>query len=405
MTLDDVEVGGKTVLARIDINSPIDSETGEILDDNRIKMSSSTLEELSEKGAKIVVMAHQGRPGRNDFTTLENHAKKINQTLDLKVEYVDEIFGSSARNNIKNLESGEVLLLENMRFYSEEVINKPAEEQANTHLVRKLSPLADLYVNDAFAAAHRSHPSLVGFPITLPGVAGRLLEKEIRELGRAQNPEHPCTYLLGGAKVSDSLLLIEHILENEIADYVLTGGLIGNVLLAVNHEIGGPNTQVLLDKGYENEIDRAKEIISTYKNKIKIPQDVRVEEKNGEANSIPVNQLPTDKPIYDIGDKTISEYSKTIQDSKTVIANGPVGVFEKPAFAKGTNELLNSMVKSGSYTIIGGGHMVASAREIGITQKIDHVSTGGGSCLNFLSGEKLPVIEALKKSVKINKKA
>ncbi|KXB02397.1 phosphoglycerate kinase [candidate division MSBL1 archaeon SCGC-AAA261F17] len=404
MTLDDVKVKDKTALVRVDINSPIDPETGEILDDNRIRMCSNTLKELSEKEAKTAVIAHQGRPDSEDFTTLEKHAEKMSQVLDIQVDYIDDIFGSDAQKAISNLETGEILLLENVRFYPGELKNKPADEQAKTELVRKLSPLADIYVNDAFAAAHRSQPSLVGFAVALPAVAGRLMERELRELGRARDPEHPCVYVLGGAKVDDSLSLTNHVLEKEIADYVLTGGLVGNLLLAAgDHDLGESNIQVISEKGYENEIKRGRKILSTHGEKVKVPQDVRVEKEEGEAELISVSQLPTEMPIYDIGDKTISKYSELIQNSKTVVTNGPVGVFEKPAFAKGTNEILKAMSKSNAFTVIGGGHMVAAARELGVEDKLDHVSTGGGSCLSFLSGEKLPVVQALEQSAEQEK--
>lgn len=398
-TLDDFDVKGETVLVRVDINSPLDPETGEILDDNRIQKCSETLTELSEKGAKVVVIAHQGRPGREDFTTLEKHAEKMSQVLGISVDYIDDLFGPSAREAISDLSSGEILLLENARFYSEEVINRPAEEQAQTHFVQKLSPLADFYINDAFAAAHRSQPSLVGFGITLPSAAGRLMEKELKGLSKAHSPEHPCVHVLGGAKVEDSLSLTEYVLEQGVADQVLAGGLVGQVFLAGKGlDLGEPNLKIIKDEGYEEKIGEAKELISTYGKKVVLPSDLRIERNEGEVKVIAREELPTDNPVYDIGDETIEEYSNIIENAETVVANGPVGVFEKPAFAKGTNELLESMGRSSAFTTIGGGHLVAAARDLEITDEIDHVSTGGGSCLNFLSGKKLPVVEILKRS-------
>lgn len=400
-TLDDLEVEGKTVLVRVDINSPIDPKTGEILDDNRIRKCSETLTELSEGGAKVVVVAHQGRPAREDFTTLEKHGEKMSQILNIPVEYIDDIFGPSAREAISNLDPGEILLLENARFYSEEVINRPAEKQAETHFVQKLSPLADLYVNDAFAAAHRSQPSLVGFGVTLPAAAGRVMESELKGLGKVRDPAHPCVHVLGGAKVEDSLTLIDHLLDGGIAEQVLVGGLVGQVFFAAKDlDLGEPNLKIISEKGYEEETGRAEKLLSDYGNEIVLPQDLRVEVEEGEAKVISVEELPTEKPIYDIGDETIEKYTKIIEDAETVVANGPVGVFEKPPFAEGTNELLGAIAETDAFTTIGGGHLVACARELGITGEIDHVSTGGGACLNFLSGEKLPVVEVLKQAPK-----
>lgn len=398
-TLDDFEVADKAILVRVDINSPLDPETGEIIDDNRIQKCSETLSELSDRGGKVVVIAHQGRPGRDDFTTLEKHSEIMSQVLETPVKYVDDLFGPTARKIISNLDSGDILLLENARFYSEEVLNRPAEEQAKTHFVKKLSPLADLYVNDAFAAAHRSQPSLVGFGINLPSAAGRLMEREIKGLGKARNPEKPCVYLLGGAKVEDSLKLTDHVLEKGIANRVLIGGLVGQVFLAGKGlEIGEPNLKIISDEGYDEKIPRAEELISKHGDNIVLPRDLRIETGEGNAKVITAEEFPTENPIYDIGDRTIEEYAEIIEKAKTVVANGPVGVFEKPAFAKGTNELLKAIAETEAFTTIGGGHLVASARDAGLTEKIDHVSTGGGSCLSFLSGETLPVLEILERS-------
>lgn len=397
-TLDEFDVDGKTVFVRVDINSPLDTETGEIIDDNRILKCTPSLQELSDGGAKVIVIAHQGRPGGDDFTTLEKHAERMSEVMDREVDYIDDLFGPAAREAISNLDRGDILLLENARFYSEEVLNRPATEQVETHFVKKLSPLADLFVNDAFAAAHRSQPSLVGFGIKLPAIAGRLMEKEINGLGSALNPEHPCVHILGGAKVDDSIDLIGHVFERGLADQVLVGGLVGQTFLAGKEiELGEPNIEIILEEGFEGEIHRAKNLLSKYGEKIVIPRDVRVEISDGEAEVISIDDLPTDYPIYDIGDETVREFADIIKESKTVVANGPLGVFEKPAFAKGTNVILDAIAETKAETIIGGGHLVAAARERNVTEKIDHVSTGGGACLNFLSGEKLPVIEILKK--------
>jgi phosphoglycerate kinase len=397
-TLDDVKVESKIVLVRVDINSPIDPESKDILDDTRIRECSETLKELMGKGAKVIVLAHQGRPGSEDFTTLEKHAERLSDIIGREVKYVNDIFGAAALEAIKSLNPGKILLLENVRSYPEENTNRPPESQSKTELVRKLSEVADLYVNDAFAAAHRSQPSLVGFGITLPGVAGRLLERELKGLQRALKPEHPCVYVLGGAKVEDSLTLAEHVLKREIADHVLTGGLVGHTFLAASGcELGEPNLKVLAEKKYQEEIKRAERLLSAYDDRVKYPSDVTVEE-DGKARELSLDQLPTELPIYDIGSKTLEEYSKFIGEAKTVVANGPVGVFERPEFARGTTGILRAIAGSGAFTIIGGGHMVAAAKEAEVIDQLSHVSTGGGACLSFLSGEKLPVIEVLERS-------
>ena len=398
-TLDDAEVRGKTVLVRVDINSPIDPKTGEILDDTRIRECVPTIKELVEKGAKVVVLAHQGRPGDEDFTTLEEHSEKLSVALGLDVKYIQDIFGPTAKSTIQKMQPGKILLLENVRFCAEETLKGTPEKMTKTHLVRRLAGLADIYVNDAFGAAHRSQPSLVGFGAVLPTFAGRLMERELKGLGRALAPERLSVYVLGGAKFDDSLTIIENVFAKNIADLVLTGGLVGQALLAASgKDLGKPNSQLLLDKGLEKEIGRAKKLLAEYGSKIKIPVDLVVE-SNGKPKELLIEQLPSELPIGDIGSKTVEEYSKIIADAKTVVANGPLGIFEKRGFERGTFKVLEAMANSQAFTILGGGHIVAAAQAAGVVDHIKHVSTGGGACISFLSGESMPVVEMLTKKV------
>lgn len=403
-TLDDVDFADKAILVRVDINSPIDPETGEILDDTRIRMCSDTLEELSKGKGKVIVIAHQGRPGGKDFTTLEKHARLMDRVIDVPVHFAGGLFDRCTLEAVSKHERGEILLLENVRFYSEEVINKVSKEQAKTHLVRKLSPYIDLFVNDAFAAAHRSQPSLVGFGVVLPSVVGRLMEWELNGLEKARSPKHPCVYVLGGIKIDDSISLAKHLLEREIADFVLTGGQVGHSFLyAKDQELGDPTFNAIVEGGYESEIERARKMLSNYGEKIKVPQDFRAESEKEKSKDLSVDDLPSEFPIYDIGDETIEHYSEIIREANTVVANGPLGVFERPEFARGTVGILKAMAKSKAFTMIGGGHLVAAATEAELVEKIDHVSTGGGAFLSFLSGEELPVIEVLKSAKKVRK--
>ncbi len=398
-TLDNAKVQGKTVFVRVDINSPIDPKTGEILDDTRIKECASTIKELAEKEAKVVVLAHQGRPGGEDFTTLEKHSKKLSAAAGLEVKYIQDIFGPTAKDAIQKMRPGEVLLLENMRFCAEETLKGPPEKMAKTHLVRRLAELADIYVNDAFGAAHRSQPSLVGFGVVLPTFAGRLMERELKGLGRALTPERPSVYVLGGAKVDDSLTIIENVFAKDIADFVLTGGLVGHALLAASgKDLGKPNLQLLIDKGFGEEIERAKRLLSQHGNKIKTPLDLVVDAE-GKPKELEVEQFPTELPIGDIGSRTVEEYSRMISEAKTVVANGPLGIFEKRGFERGTFRVLEAMASSQAFTILGGGHIVAAARTAGVTDRIKHISTGGGACISFLSGETMPVVELLTKKM------
>ena len=402
-TLNEANVKGKTVLVRVDINSPIDPKTGEILDDTRIKECAPTLRELAHKGAKVVVLAHQGRPGDEDFTTLEKHAKKLTEAVGLRVTYLADVFGPFVKSNVKLMRPGEIMLLDNIRLCAEENLNRPPEEQAKTHFVRMFAPLAHLYVNDAFGAAHRSSPSLVGFSTLLPSYAGRLMERELNSLSRVLSPEHPCVYVLGGVKIDDSIDIIENVLGRGAADFVLTGGLVGHVfLVASGRDLGKPNLELLIAKGLKKEIDRAKRLLHDHGEKIKVPLDLVVDAQ-GQPKELSLEELPTEFTICDIGPKTVEEYAKLIAGAKTVVANGPLGVTERSGFGRGTFELIKAMAGSQAFTIIGGGHMVAVAKAAGVAEQIKHVSTGGGACISFLSGEPLPAIEALIRAKQITK--
>jgi phosphoglycerate kinase len=394
-TIDDFDLEDKTVLVRVDINSPVDPNTGLILDDTRIKLHAGTIKELSNKGAKTVVLAHQSRPGKKDFTTLEQHAGSLSRILNHEVEYVDDIFGSNARGAISRMQKGDIILLENVRFYSEEILNKDPRAQAETHMVKKLAPLADYFINDAFAAAHRSQASLVGFAFKLPSGAGRVMERELKALYNAlDNVKKPCVYVLGGVKVDDSIMVMEHTLENGSADYVLTTGLVANIFLkAAGFDIGAYNDNFIEKKGYMAYVKKAEKMMKKFRGKIKIPVDLAlyVDDKRVEY---PVSEIP-DKPIYDIGTETIKEYAEIIRSAETLFANGPAGVFEKEDFNIGTEDLLNAIASAPGFSIIGGGHLAAAANQMGLSG-ISHISSGGGASINMLAGEKLPVVEVLR---------
>lgn len=394
-TIDDFDMDNKTVLVRVDINSPVDPNTGSLLDDTRIKLHAGTIDEISKKGAKTVILAHQSRPGKKDFTTLQQHAKALSNILKRHVDYVDDIFGSNARERIKEMKKGDILLLENVRFYSEEILKRDPKEQAETHMVKKLTPVADYFINDAFAAAHRSQPSLVGFALTLPAGAGRVMEIELNSLYNAMNnAEKPCVYVLGGVKVDDSIMVMENVLKNGSADYILTTGLVANIFLwASGIKIGKYNKQFIKDRNYCDFVKKGKEMLKEFKGQIKMPVDVAIC-VNDKREEYGIKNIPN-KPIFDIGTETITEYAKCIRDAKTIFANGPAGVFEKEGFNIGTEDILNAIASSNGNSIIGGGHLAAAASHMGLSSGITHISSGGGASINLLAGEKLPVVEVL----------
>ena len=399
-TIDDFDVENKTVLVRIDINAPVDPGSGLILDDTRLKLHAQTVRELSAKGAKVVLLAHQSRPGKKDFTTLAQHAEALSDILNLRVKYVDSLFSTSAKEAIKSLKPHEILLLENARFFSEETLSRTPEEQSKTLLVRHLSPLIDYYVNDAFAAAHRSHASLVGFTVNTPSAAGRVMEKELTVIQDAlDNVEHPCVFLLGGMKPDDSIDVMENVLSNGTADSILTTGIVGNIVLwAAGEDIGQVNKDFIASRGYEDMVEKSKDLIDRFGDKVKYPIDVACE-IDGERVDIDVGEIPNEA-IFDIGVKTISYYAKEIRDAKYIFANGPAGVFEDPQFAMGTEDLINAMASSEGFSLIGGGHIAAATAGLGLEDHMSHLSSGGGACISMLAGKKLAAVEALKNSKK-----
>ncbi|WP_247728664.1 phosphoglycerate kinase [Halovivax limisalsi] len=391
-TLDDLDARGTVVGVRVDVNSPVEDET--LLDDSRLQAHVPTLETLLDRGARVAVLAHQGRPGGDDFATLSAHADWYDDALSFPVSYVDETHGRTAREAIEALADGECLFLENTRFYSEEYMEFDPERAAETHLVSRLAPVLDVYVNDAFAASHRSQPSLVGFPAVLPSYAGHVLERELAALGDVESTARPRTYALGGAKVSGALDVAERVLEDGLADTVLASGLVGNVFLSASGvNLGDASSNVIYERGFFDEIDRAADLLEAYGDRIEFPRDVAVE-RDGERVELDRSDLPADDDLaMDVGSRTIEAYTDVFADSETVILNGPAGVYENAAFERGTRELFEAATAVPT-SIVGGGDTASALRQLGV-DGFSHVSTGGGAALTLLTGDPLPAVEAL----------
>jgi len=400
LTLDDFDVKDKTVLVRVDFNSPVDPETKKVLSDTRIRAhGETTIKELAEKGAKVVILAHQGRPGEPDFISLEQHAQILGSILGKPVKFVDDVYGEKAQNAIKELKSGEILVLDNVRKFPGETKKASPEEHSKSELVMNLAPLADLFVNDAFAAAHRAHASIVGFTVLLPSAAGRIMERELKALSRVlENPEKPCIFILGGAKADDSLQISKYVLDNNIADYVLTGGITGHLFLAAKgYNLGKPNMELLKKKELMGLIPGIKELMEKYPGKIETPVDLAIE-VDGKRKEIAVEELPTEYPIYDIGTKTIERYSQIISTAKSIVFSGPPGVYEKEEFVKGTKGLFEAIANSSAFSLVGGGHSVAAVHELGLADRMGYISTAGGALIEFLMGKELPGVAALERA-------
>jgi phosphoglycerate kinase len=400
LTMEDLDFRGKTVLVRVDFNSPVDPQTKRILDDTRIRAhAETTIKELSEKGAKVVILAHQGRPSEPDFIPLRQHAEILGKILGKPVKFVDDVFGQKAQQAIRELKEGEILVLDNVRNYAGERKKGTPEEHAKTEFVQKLAPLADIFINDAFAAAHRAHVSIIGFTPLLPSAAGRIMERELKALGKVLHaPEKPCVYILGGAKADDALRISQYVLENNIADHILTGGIAGHLFLAAKGtDLGKPNMELLEKKDLMGLVPGIKELMKEYPGKIEVPVDLAVEVE-GKRKEIAIEELPTSYPIYDIGTKTVQKYADIIGKARSIVISGPLGVFENKEFMAGTKGVFEAIAASGAFSLVGGGHTVAAVEELGLADKMGYISTAGGALIEFLMGEELPGVAALEKA-------
>ena len=389
LTLDDFDLNGKTVFLRVDMNCPIDSKTLEISGTKRIEEAIETIKALEK--SKLVIASHQGRVGNNDYTGMDRHASVLEQLLNKKIKYVEDVIGQAAQEEIKNLKNGEILLLDNLRLCAEENYEFSPEDAAKTIMVQRLSKLFDLCVLDSFPSAHRAHPSIVGFPYVLPACAGRIVEREVRNLDNIMTvAKAPHVIVLGGSKVPDRLEAIKMLIKNGRADHVLLTGLIGNVFMRAQARIKYP----LGIKREEEVVAKAHALIGEYPDVFSTPVDVAID-KDGQRVELDVRELQTGDKIYDLGPKTVEHYSKIIASAGTVFISGPAGFFEKENFSFGTKSLLNAVADSMATTLVSGGHLTTALKEQGLEEKINHISTAGGALVLYLTGEKLPMIKAL----------
>lgn len=388
MTVRDIEVSGKRALVRVDFNVPLD-EMGAITDDSRIRATLPTIQYLTERGARVIIMSHLGRPKGKvvDELRLTVVAQCLSQILGQQVGVATDCIGSEVEKLVESLKSGDVLLLENLRFHSD-------EERSSASFAQALARLGDIFVNDAFGASHRAHASIVGITHYLPAVAGLLLEKEVNTLGSIlKNPAHPFASLLGGAKVSDKVGMVENIMS-KVDSLLIGGGMAATFLKAKSYEIG----QSLIEA---DRIGTAAELIDkATRNGVRLllPIDVVIAEglsTEAKVEIVPIENMPKDKKIVDIGPQTIRNFSVELQSCKTVFWNGPVGIYEIPQFAEGTQAMARLLANLDATTIIGGGSTAEVVTEMGLADKMTFVSTGGGASLRFLSGETLPGVEAL----------
>jgi phosphoglycerate kinase len=394
----DVNLEGKKVLMRVDINSNIDIEKMEIRDSPRIRALVPALNEYF-KGSAVIILAHQSRPGSEDFTDLDIHAREIEKHLGRPVKFVKDIYGELAKQAIEDLKPGEVLVLNNVRKFEDEMKgDKDFSEAENTEMVKALFPLVDYVIVDAFGAAHRAHASIVGWPKMM---AGPITDKELNALKKImQEPDKPMAMLIGGAKAIDKFKAMKFNFDNEKLDYALCSGLTAILIFeALGKNMGEPNHNIIA-KDLEANKGMIIDTYEKYKEKIILPEDLIIDD-NGSRKIISIDDAGTyNTTTGDIGEKTVEKFNEILMKCKTIIANGPPGIFEKEVFRKATNEIVDTMVKAtkenDALTIIGGGEMGAAASMAGKADDVSFISTAGGAMLEILSGKDLPMIRALR---------
>ena len=392
LTLDDFETKGKTVFLRVDMNCPIDPVTMKIIETSRIRESAESLKDL--QGSKVVIASHQGRVGNKDYTGMENHAKVLEQILGRKIKYVEDIIGTEAQREIKNMKDGDILLLDNLRLCAEENYEFSPSDASKTIMVSRLSKLFDLCVLDSFPSSHRAHPSIVGFAHVLSSCAGRLVEREVRKLDEILTvTKGPHVVVLGGSKVVDRLEAIKELIISGRADQVLLTGVIANVFMRAQGRVKFP----LGIKREEEIVAKAHSLIGEHPDVFSVPVDIAVD-TNGKRVEIDVRELAKDDQILDLGPKTVEYYLKSIQSAGTVFMSGPAGFFENENFKFGTESLLVGVANSFATTIVSGGHLTAALKRYGLEAKINHISTAGGALVLYLTGAKLPMIQVLEEA-------
>ncbi|AEV30879.1 3-phosphoglycerate kinase [Sphaerochaeta pleomorpha str. Grapes] len=409
--LEDFEMKGRTVLFRPDINSPLDAKTKQITNTNRLEKAAPTLKALLVRGAKVALIAHQGDTlDYQNLIPLSEHARILSALTGSKVGYIDDVCGPAAVTAVQSLKEGEAILLGNLRYLSEEVtafekeVKLTPSQMLDTWLVRSLGPLADIYVNDAFAAAHRNAPSMVAFQEILPTAGGRQLVAEYTALSKvAENPVRPCVFVLGGGKISDAFGMMRSVLEAGTADKILTTGITSLVmLLAKGVELGERTRTFLDDRDLTVFIQEAESLLEKWGDSFLVPGDLAYENEENraetEVSSFAVPSGLQQKLFLDIGKRTIERYCGVISQAGTVFVNGPAGVYEDPRWENGTREIWKSIAEAPGYTVIGGGDSVSAAAKFTGLEGYSYVCTAGGAMVRFLSKKKLPLITAMEKA-------
>jgi phosphoglycerate kinase len=410
--IDAFDLKGKTIIFRPDINSPIDGKTKKIVNTNRIEKTVPTLKKLLDEGGRVALIAHQGDTlDYPNLIPLAEHAEKLSALMEKQIGYIDDVCGPAAQQAVQNLKDGEAMILGNLRYLTEEIsgfekeVKLKPEEMLNTWLIRALGPLADLYINDAFAAAHRNAPSMVAFQELLPTAGGIQLMEEYTALKSVMdNPRRPCVFVLGGAKISDAFGMMRKVLEDNAADYILAAGVTGLLMhLARGVKLGGATERFLADRDLLAFLPEAKELLAKWESRYLLPADVAYE-KDGHRAEAEIQKLPiSDTALFpDVGQKTITQFKEKIAAAGSIFVNGPAGIYEEPRWEKGTKEIWKAIADASGYTVVGGGDTISAATKFTDLSKYSYICTGGGAMVRFLAGKNLPLIEAMEKAYQRN---
>ncbi|MFB6099962.1 MAG: phosphoglycerate kinase [Candidatus Nanohalobium sp.] len=383
-TLEETDVDGKRVLLRTDLNLPV--EDGEPQKTVRFERYLETIEELSEEGAKVVVMAHQGRPARKDFLSLEKHAEILSDSMEQEVEFVPSFFGPELGEKVARMQEGDVAMLENIRFLSEELQNASPQQHSHDFFVNKISQYFDLYIDDAFSAAHRSHGSMVGFTETLDSYAGPIMQKELESCSEVRENFENGLLVLGGEKPSDLIGIMDEMIEE--VDKVLMGGVPGELALIIEGHDLGEKEDWIEEKGLDSKRADLERLLENYGHKIVLPEDLVTDSGNHDVEDLDGGMT------WDIGERTVEKFSKEIENADAVVMKGPMGAFED--YPEGTEKVVEAIANSDAYTVLGGGHTSSLVHRFGYDlEDFSHVSIAGGAFVRFMSGEELPAVEAL----------
>ena len=412
--IDDFDLQGKTVLLRVDINCPIDGETKRIINETRIRRVAPTIKTLTDRGAKVVILAHQGDIlDYHTVISMEEHAAKLSARTGKKIGYIDDVAGPSAIDAIKRLQPGQAILLGNLRYLTEEVstfensVSLTSAEMAKTYLVRNLAPLADIYINEAFSLSHRNSPSMIAFEELLPSAGGPLLVDELKVLSKLlEEPRRPMIYLIGGSRIANGIEIMRHILKTGSADIVLTSGLTGIIMeVASGRKLGLDQERFIKSGSLDSLLEPASEILKDHGEKLVQPVDLAYE-KNGARIEVPLTSLPIEDALFmDIGEKTIELFENEIARAGTIFVSGTAGAYENPLFEQGTKDLWNSIADSSAFSVISGGDPLGAAQKFvpDYADKFDYICSTSEPVFRFLAGKQLPLIKALEKAYRRGK--